>query len=66
MPDVPAEDITENDTQFGTAAAAKEEEADRLAEAGIDPTDVAEGEGHDPRPRAGGKASQGAPPDADR
>jgi hypothetical protein len=57
-------DITENDTQFGRAAAQKAERADELAEEGKDPTAEPEGAGVDPRPRAGGKASDGSPPAA--
>jgi hypothetical protein len=58
-------DITENDTQFGKAAAEKAEAADRMADEGQDPSGAPEGAGSDPRPRAGGKASEGAPPAAE-
>ena len=59
-------DITENDTQFGRAAAQKAERADELAEEGKDPTVEPEGDGAEPRPRAGGKASDGSPPAAEQ
>jgi hypothetical protein len=58
-------DINATDTAFGKAAKEKAEEADRLMAEGKDPLDAAEGSGVDPRPRAGGKASSGAPPAAD-
>jgi hypothetical protein len=58
-------DITENDTQFGRAAQEKQERADELLAEGRNPVDEPEGAGADPRPRAGGKASQGAPAAAD-
>ncbi len=57
--------ISESDTEFGKAAQKKQEQADRLLAAGEDPLQAPEGEGVDPRPRAGGKASEGAPPAAD-
>ena len=58
-------DITENDTQFGRAAQRKQELADELVAQGRDPRDGSEGDGVDPRPRAGGKASEGSPPAAE-
>jgi hypothetical protein len=58
-------DIDESDTSFGRAAREKQEAADEMLAAGEDPTDAPEGENVDPRPRAGGKASEGAPPAAD-
>ncbi|MCU4184457.1 hypothetical protein K6U06_08800 [Acidiferrimicrobium sp. IK] len=59
-------DIDQADTSFGHQARQKQERADRLEEQGVDPTSQPEGEGADPRPRAGGKASGGAPPGAGR
>ena len=56
------EDINEGDTQFGRAAAEKADKADRIEQHGGDPTKADEGPVTDPRPRAGGKASGGAPP----
>jgi len=54
-------DMNPQDAEFGRAAQHKQEEADRLEEAGVDPVGLDEREGADPRPRAGGKASEGAP-----
>lgn len=53
-----------DDSQFGKMAQEKQEQADDLDAEGIDPTEEPEGDGQDPRPRAGGKASEGAPPQA--
>jgi hypothetical protein len=54
-----------SDQQFGRLASEKQEEADAMAAKGEDPaTTEPEGEGEDPRPRAGSKASDGAPPQA--
>lgn len=54
-----------NDQQFGRLASEKQEEADALAAKGEGPAgEEPEGVGQDPRPRAGGKASEGAPPAA--
>ncbi len=59
-------DSYKTDTAFGTAAREKQEMADRLVADGKDPLEADEGSGVDPRPRAGGKASDGAPSAADR
>jgi hypothetical protein len=59
-------DADKDDQTFGAMASEKQEEADAVADKGGDPADeLPEGEGQDPRPRAGGKASDGAPADAD-
>ncbi len=54
-----------DDSQFAKMAQEKQEQAGALAAKGIDPAEEPEGEGQDPRPRAGSKASDGAQPDAD-
>lgn len=58
-------DADNDDQQFGKLASEKQDEADALAAKGDDPAEAEpEGPGEDPRPRAGGKASEGAPPSA--
>lgn len=54
-----------DDSQFAKMAQEKQEQADALDAKGEDPAEEPEGEGEDPRPRAGSKASDGANPVAD-